>query len=137
MHKNKQPSTNTATSPFNVYLLSMYSRVFCSGPPGPPPPASHIPGCVPSPPVPPSDHASVSGHTPVTPETTRRTEARQRRWDEDSLCSPLTRAQRASARPGQSLPAGYNLATDSTGKSFSLGNICSSMRLLHVTVWRI
>ena len=114
--------------PFNVYLLSMYSRVFCSGPPGPPA-SAHIPGCVPSPQTPPAaDHASVSGHTPVTPETTRRTEAR-RRWDEDSLCSPLTRAQRASARPGQSLPAGYNWATDSTGKSFSLGNIGSSLHI--------
>ena len=108
-----------------MFIYSEFIPVyFHSGLPGPPA-SGHTPGPVPSPQTPPApDHpASVSGHTPETPETpvrsVRRTEART--WDEDSLCSPLTRAQRAQTRPGQSLPAGHTWATHSAAKSLSLG----------------
>ena len=33
--------------------------------------------------------------------------AQHRRWDEATLCSPLSRAERAAARPGLSLPAAW------------------------------
>ena len=108
-----------------MFIYSEFIPVyFHSDLPGPPA-SGHTPGPVPSPQTPPApDHpASVSGHTPETPETpvrsVRRTEART--WDEDSLCSPLTRAQRAQTRPGQSLPAGHTWATHSAAKSLSLG----------------
>ena len=44
-----------------------------------------------------------------------------RHWDEDLLVSPLSRAQRAAARPGQSLPAHTAGAASQGVKSFSLG----------------
>ena len=108
-----------------MFIYSEFIPVyFHSGLPGPPS-SSHIPGPVPSPQTPPAPDlsASVSGHTPETPATTvrgvRRTEARG--CDEGSLCSPLTRAQRAQTGPSQSLPAGYTWATHSAAKSFILG----------------
>jgi len=55
-------------------------------------------------------------------------------WDEDSLCSPLTRQQRAAANPGLSLPASSQLASTQgvasthlrADKSFSLGDYYKS-----------
>ena len=108
---------------YSEFILVYFHSADLPGPPAP----GHIPGSVPFPQKPPApdNSASVSGQPPETSETpvrsVRRTEAR--RWDEDSLCSPLTRAQRAETRPGQSLPSGYTGATHSAAKSFSLGNM--------------
>jgi len=55
----------------------------------------------------------------------------RRYWDEDTLCSPLTRQQRAAANAGLSLPAAShlsdtvvaaNITTPTPDKSFSLGD---------------
>ena len=52
-------------------------------------------------------------------------------WDEDRLCSPLSRQQRAEAKPGQSLPAHYHWDTGQhQWKSFSLG-----MKYFQFSLW--
>ena len=110
---------------FILFLLIFHVLAGAGMSPGP-----HISGLLPPPAARLQEIQEISSSVCVQPppDTGDSLQTRPNRnyWDEDHLCSPLSRQQRAEAKPGQSLPAHCHWDTgQQQWKSFSLGKIFS------------